>query len=122
MLHREFLGEAASISLGCDERRDHLLVRFAAVHPRTMRVRSGTLGLERNFGKGAPAINRALKAVLKRLCCHGLFMLYKKDKIRNTCVKDKNNKNVFVFFKKKQKNTFVATVRADHTQVGKRLR
>ena len=116
LLHREFLGEAASISLGCDERRDRLLVRFTAVHPRTMRVRSGTLGLERHFGKGAPAIKRALKAVLKRFCCHGLFC-YKKDKIRNTCVKDKNNKNVFL-----TKNTFVATVRADHTQVGKRVR
>ena len=75
LLHREFLGEAASISLGCDERRDRLLVRFTAVHPRTMRVRSGTLGLERHFGKGAPAIKRALKAVLNRFCCHGLFLL-----------------------------------------------
>ena len=70
--HRRFLASACTVSMGMDARQGRLLLRFSATEPQTLQVRSGTIGLERDYGSGADACAHAVKVMVERFCSPGV--------------------------------------------------
>ena len=67
-LHREFLADASTMSLSWDGRHGRLVSRFSGTHDKTLEVRQGTLGLERDYGSGNVAMTRAMEVMVERFC------------------------------------------------------
>jgi len=67
-LHREFLADASTMSLSWDGRHGRLVSRFSGTHGKTLEVRQGTLGLERDYGSGNVAMTRAMEVMVERFC------------------------------------------------------
>ena len=70
--HRRFLASACTVSMGMDARQGRLLLRFSGTEPQTLQVRTGTLGLERDYGSGAEACAHAVKVIVERFCSPGV--------------------------------------------------
>ena len=70
--HRRFLVEACTVSVSMDGRQSRLLLRFSATHSKTLQVREGIMGLERDYGGGNQAHTNALRVMVGRFCSPGV--------------------------------------------------
>ena len=69
--HRRFLAAADTVSMSADSRQGRLLMNFSGASS-SMEVRHGVLGLERDFGTGNEAYERAMMVTIERLCTPGV--------------------------------------------------
>ena len=69
--NREFIRDAATVSVNSDGRQGRLLLRFSSVCPVTLSVRRGTLGLERDYGTGNESCERAMMVMFERFATIG---------------------------------------------------
>ena len=70
--HRRFLATAATVSMSADSRHGRLLMYFSGASQTSLEVRRGVLGVERDFGTGNEAYERAMTVVMERLCRPGV--------------------------------------------------